>query len=141
MNVIEKVRALNFPDGEYVVVGSGILGAKNIREIHDVDIVASPGLFERCKSGGWEQMPWTYEKIGQIYLRKAGCELYLDVNCKDFNPTLQELIQRSEMIEGIPFASFEDTVNFKRAYGKPKHLKDIELIERYKSLQSDRLTT
>lgn len=132
MNIIQKVKALNFPNNEYVVVGSGILEAKGIRETNDIDIVVSPDLFEKCKAHSWEQVPWTYEKIGQIYLRKAEYELYLDVNCKDFNPTLSELLERAEIIEGIPFASLEDTSNFKRAYGKPKHLRDIELIEQYR---------
>ena len=136
MNIVEKVKALDFPDGEYIVVGSGILGAKNIREIHDVDIVVSSDLFEKCKNDGWEQAPWTYEKIGQIYLKKAEYELYLDVNCRDFNPTLRELLQRAEMIEGVPFASLEDSVSFKRVYGKPKHLRDIELIERFENSRS-----
>lgn len=131
MNVIEKVKSLSFPDGQYVVVGSGILAVKGIRESHDIDIVVIPVLFEKCKAEGWEQVPWTYEKMDQVYLKKDEFELYLDVNCKDFNPTFQELFQRAEIIDGVVFASLQDTINFKRAYNKPKHLKDIELIEQY----------
>jgi len=31
MNIIEKAKKLNFPSGEYVIVGSGILEALGIR--------------------------------------------------------------------------------------------------------------
>ncbi len=131
MNIFEKVKSLNFPTGQYVVVGSGILEAKGIRETHDVDVVVTPELFEKCKTEGWEQVPWTYEKIDQIYLKKGEFEVYLDVNCRDFNPTFSELIQRAETIDDITFASLQDTINFKRAYNKPKHLADLKLIEKY----------
>jgi len=131
MNIIEEVRSLDLPLGEYVVVGSGILAAKGLRRTEDVDIVVSPTLFKKYRALGWEQMPWTYEKKGQIYLKKGIFELYLDVNCKDFNPTLDELVQRAEVIDGVAFSSLEDTINFKKAYGKPKHLEDVGLIREY----------
>ncbi|MEN9342388.1 MAG: hypothetical protein RIQ54_644 [Candidatus Parcubacteria bacterium] len=88
MNIIEEVKKLNFPIGQYVIVGSGPMAVRGLRDAHDIDIVVTRELFETCKANGWEAVPWTYpEKIGQIYLRKNYVELYLDVNCADFNPT------------------------------------------------------
>lgn len=45
MNIIEKARELNFPAGEYGIVGSGPLGALGIREAGDLDVAVSPKLF------------------------------------------------------------------------------------------------
>jgi len=98
---------------------------------NDIDIVVTPKLFEKSKNEHWEQIPWTYEKIGQVYLKKDNIELYLDVNCKDFNPTFSELRGQADIIKDIPFASLDDTIKFKKAYNKPKHLKDVEMILEY----------
>ena len=132
MNIFEEVRKLNFPPRQYVVVGSGPMAARGIREIRDIDIVVSPEFFEKCKQDGWEQVPWTYsEKLEQVYLKQGVVELYLDVNCGNFNPKTDELIQRADVIDGIPFASLEDVIRFKKEYNKPKHLADIKLIAEY----------
>ena len=73
---------------------------RGMRETNDIDIVVSAQLFEKCKNEGWEQIPWTYpDKIGQKYLRRNDIELFLDVNCGTFNPTLEELITRTDTIE------------------------------------------
>lgn len=134
MNIVQEIKNLNLPIGNYVVVGSGILIAHKLKEGHDIDIVVSKQLFEKCKSEGWDQIPWTYEdKIGNNYLRKNNVELYLDVNKGDFNPSLEELLLSAEIIDDVPFASFQDILKFKKEYSKvnPKHLTDIVLIEDY----------
>lgn len=132
MNIFEDIKKLKFPQGQYIIVGSGPLVARGIRETNDIDIVVSPELFEKCKKDWWEQLPRTYpDKIGQIYLRHGYIELFLDVNCGDFNPTLAELLQRADIIQGISFVSLEDVIKFKKAYNKPKHIQDIKMIEQY----------
>lgn len=132
MNIVEEMKKLQFPQGQYVIVGSGPLGIRGIKETNDIDIVVSPELFERCKQDWWEQLPRTYpDKIGQIYLRHGYVELFLDVNCGDFNPTLKELLQRADIIEGITFVSLKDVIKFKQSYNKPKHWEDIKIIEKY----------
>lgn len=132
MNIVEEMKKLKFPQEQYVIVGSGPLVVRGIRETNDIDIVVSPKLFEKCKQDWWEQLPRTYpDKIGQIYLRQGYVELFLDVNCGDVNPTLEELLQRSDLIEEISFASLADILQFKIAYNTPKHRQDIKRIEKY----------
>ena len=132
MNVIEEVKKLNFPIGQYVIVGSGPMAVRGLKKAHDLDIVVTREFFEKCKVNGWEIMLWTYpEKIGQIYLRQNDTELYLDVNCGNFNPTTEELIKRADIFEGIPFITLKDMLRFKKAYNREKHHKDIEITEIY----------
>jgi len=136
VNIFQEVLDLNFPENNYVVVGSGILVALGLKEGHDVDIVVTTELFEKCgKEAIWEQIPWTYpEKIRQIFLRKGLVELYLDVNCGKFNPTFEELLARATTLNNVAFASLEDTLKFKKEYvinNHPKHIKDIETIKEY----------
>jgi len=105
---------------------------RNIKKSEDIDIVVSRELFEKCKQEGWTQVDRTYpDKIGNIYLRRDCIELYLDVNCGNFNPTLEELCQRADIVEGIAFASLEDVIKFKQSYNKPKHKEDVQKIKDY----------
>lgn len=134
MDIIQEVRKLDFPVGKYVVVGSGPLAVRGLKEARDIDIVVTEDLFERCISDGWDILPWTYpEKIGQSYLRRGIVELYLDVNCGDMNSTIAELIGRAELIDDVPFITVSDMIRFKRAYlcNNPKHERDILVAERY----------
>ena len=130
--ILEEIKKLKFPKGHYIIVWSWPMIVRNIRESNDIDIVVSNKLFEKCKQDNREQISWTYpDKLWQIYLRKNNIELYLDVNCGSFNPKLEELIERSDLIGDIPFVSLDDIIKLKKAYNKPKHLEDIKKIERY----------
>jgi hypothetical protein len=132
MNLFEEIRKLNFPSDQYIVVGSGILAAKCIRETNDLDIVVTPELFERCKSEGWEVLPWTKESIpGKDWLKKNNVEVYVQLSRKTGGIPASELIKDAEIIEGIPFITLETLIDFKQEYGRPKDFEDIKIIERY----------
>ncbi|MFZ2150863.1 MAG: hypothetical protein WAZ12_03925 [Candidatus Absconditicoccaceae bacterium] len=130
--ILEEIKKLKFPRGHYIVVGSGPMIVRNLRESNDIDIVVSNKLFNKCINNNWEIVPRTYpEKLGQFYLRYSCVELYLDVNHGNFNPTLEELLQRADIIDNIPFISLKDLIKLKKAYNKPKHLEDIKNIKLY----------
>jgi len=132
MDIFKEIKKLDFPFGKYVIVGSGPMAARGIREVHDIDIVVTPDLFDKLKKEGWEIKQWTYPGTeGRIYLQNGIIEIYLGVNYGNFNPTTEELIARANVIKNIPFATLEDIIQFKSAYNREKHLKDIELIKEY----------
>lgn len=138
--LIDKIKALNLPLWHYVIVGSWSMIAHNIKESEDIDIVVSEELFNVYKQkDNWQKMPRTYpDKIWEIYLRQYNVELYLDVSCGNYNPTLSELISRAEIIENISFASLQDILKLKKEYSrtKTKHLEDIKKIEEYLKVTS-----
>ena len=49
MNILQKVKELNLPEGSYVVEGSGVLDVLGIREANDIDLVVSPEVYEKLK--------------------------------------------------------------------------------------------
>lgn len=135
MDIFREINKLSFPLGSYVVVGSGHLVALGLKKGKDVDIVVTEELFNKCRRGGWEVLPWTYPGTeGRIYLRRGLVELYLSVSVGG-GPTSDELIKRAVVIKGIPFARLEDILKLKKEYLKvnPKHLADIKIIEDYLS--------
>ncbi|MEI8223798.1 MAG: hypothetical protein WCG20_01605 [bacterium] len=132
IDIFTTIKNLNFQSNQYIIVGSSPMAAHAIRNVDDIDIVVTPTLFETCKQQGWEQIPWTYsDKLGQVYLRRGSVELYLDVNCGNITPSFEDLLERSEVIDTVRFASLTDILKFKQAYNKPKHLVDVALIQEH----------
>src|SRR5688572_20864099 len=105
MNIFAELQKLNFSPESYVVVGGAAMAARDIKETSDIDIVVTPDLFELCKQSGWKEH---LRPNGERGLSKGGVELYLHVNCGDFNPTFQELQGRAEIIDSLPFCSLQD---------------------------------
>lgn len=132
MNIFNEMGKLNLPQGHYVIVGSGPMVVRDMRSSKDLDLVVSSELFEKYKQEGWQQLFKTYPgKTNEMYLKNDEIELYLNVNDKNFNPTLEELVERSDTIKGFSFISLQDVINFKKAYNRPKDREDIKIIEEY----------
>lgn len=128
MNIITKIKELNFPIGEYVVVGSGILDALNIRKANDIDIAVTPKLHEQLRKTGEFKEDIRYNTI---FLLKDGLEIIPQLNWEKYDTTTEEAISSAKIIEGVPFMNLEELIKFKTALGREKDFKDIELIKKY----------
>jgi len=128
MNIINKVKALNLPFGEYVVAGAGILEALNIRETNDVDVAVTKDLHKKLReTGEWEEE----EKYGKIFLKKEKVDVIPQLDWEEYKTTTEEAISSATVIEGIPFMNLEELIKFKTALAREKDFKDIELIKEY----------
>ena len=128
--VINEVKKLNLPAGEYVVVGGAILAAHNLRETNDIDIVATPSILDWCKAEGWKTAP---RPNGEAGYTKGCIEIYPEVNAGSHRPETPALIKRADVIQGVPFASLHDLLEWKKAYGREKDMRDVELITKFLS--------
>jgi len=132
INIFKEVKKLNFPTDCFIVVGSGIMAVKNIREAYDLDIVVSEELFEKCKNKDWELKPWTrVGTIGKPWLKKGITELMVEIISGDEILNLKALKKEGEEINGIWFLSLKQLIKFKKAYGRSKDFDDIALMEKY----------
>lgn len=133
MDIFLELRKLDLPSNQYIVVGSGIMSAKGIRPTNDLDIVTTPEIFEKYKrKNGWELFDWTKPGItGKEWLRKDAVELYQQLSRKDGSLSVADLLEDSEIINGVPFISLERLIEFKQEYGRPKDFEDIQLIRDY----------
>ncbi len=137
MNIVEKIKKLNFPPDQYIVVGGAVLATHGIRNTEDLDLLVSPELFERCKQEGWNLNPWTKEgKKGKDWLEKDGVELYTELIMVEKSIVAKDLTGSDiEKIEGVPFLSLTRVAEFKkeylRLYNRSKDVKDLSLIETY----------
>jgi len=128
MDLFSEIKKLNFSSNKYIVVGGAAMAARNIKETCDIDIVVTPDLFEHCKQEGWQEH---LRPNGGPGLKKGMIEVYLDVNSGNFNPSFEELRNRAQIIDEIPFCSLEDVRRFKKEYNRDKDIKDINLIDNY----------
>ena len=135
MNIFQKVKELNLPPGQYVVFGSGPLAAHSIRPTRDVDLFVTTALYQQLKNEGWEEKGWPL--TGGKYLSKDDLYEVDDTwHYGDYNPAPEAIIAVADIMDGVPFAPLAEVLKWKKAFGRPKDLKDIILIEQYESARS-----
>jgi len=83
MDIFKKLKELNFPLGEYVLVGSGPLAARGIREASDLDIAVTPKLFkELIESKKYQKI----EKYGKLFLEADNIDnTSIRLGCLSYN--------------------------------------------------------
>jgi len=128
MDIIKKVKELDFPFGEYVIIGGGILEALGIRDTNDIDVVVTPNLLKKLRESGKykEEIKW-----GKLFLLGDKIEIGDKLNWDNYSTEISEAIKTATIIDGVPFLNIEETIKFKTALGREKDFKDIILIEKY----------
>ncbi len=134
-NIIERIKGLNFPADQYVVVGSGLLDALGIRKAADIDIAVLPDLHKKlCEDSDYEK----YEKYGKVFLKKEDVDIIPSLSWSEYPTTTEEAIRSAMIIDNIPFMNPQELKKFKQALGRDKDIKDIRLIDDYLSTVNTR---
>lgn len=135
MNIVETVKALNFPDAEYVVVSGGTLAVLGIRETRDIDIAITSTLYtDLCVSGEWEEKePWSKLTLEKLAGTRNGIaiEIIPEIRWEAYTTPVEEIIASALVVDSIPFMNLDELIKFKHALGRPKDMKDIKRIEQY----------
>ena len=127
--LFESITALNIEPKDYIVVGSGVLGALELREVADIDIIVSEQVMQEFeKKSGWTPR---YFDDGTYYLLKDDYELGQDWDSRDNKPNLTDLKSTEIVINDVPFLGLERLRSWKQRKSREKDLKDIELIDKY----------
>lgn len=128
MNIVEEVKKLNLPVGQYVVVGSAAMDMRGIRASHDINIAVLPAIFAHLReSGNWQMT----EMEGRVHLMFGAYEILSDVRIRGYESTIPDLIRTAEIIDGVPFVDLIELRNYKHARGSQKDQDDIVLINDY----------
>jgi hypothetical protein len=123
---ISELKQLNLPIGEYVIVSSGPLAIRNIRECSDLDVLVSNTLFENFSQ--------RHEILDAGPLRKisiGNIDLLNKPDVSDEVYSISQQIADAEVIEGVPFQKLDTCIYFKKKSAREKDLRDLELIEEY----------
>lgn len=120
----EMLRGLDFlglSRDDYAIFGSGPLGIRGIRESADIDIVVRDEVWEGlCKKFPCEDD--SFISVGDIDVVRDYWKKWFDMD---------ELIDGADIIEGYRFVKLEHVVEWKKARGKEKDLRDVVLIDAY----------
>ncbi|MCH8889400.1 hypothetical protein IID26_03185 [Patescibacteria group bacterium] len=128
MDIIDEIKKLQFPLGQYVVVGSGTMAALGIREARDIDIAVISKLYDfLCATGKWEKE----EYHGKILLKQGKVEIIPQLNWNEYATTTEEAITSAILIDNIHFMNLKELKKFKLALGRKKDFEDIKLIDQY----------
>jgi hypothetical protein len=127
-DLIAKIKEQNFPQGSYVVFGSGPLAAARIRDTNDIDLVVSGRLYDFLKEKGWHEK----ELANGIHsLEHESFEVVRTWKIGSYHPRLENLLTSAEVVNGVPFVNLQEVRIWKKVMGRPKDWRDIELIDRY----------
>lgn len=132
MTIFERIKKLNLPNNEYVVVG-GAMEAHGIRNARDIDIVVTKKLFnELSKARKWDKyvvyQEYSYGIKKIMHSDELDVISHYSFEDKYYCP-IEELITGADVIEGISFVSLHELLKWKKACAREKDLKDVILIE------------
>lgn len=128
---LEKVKELHLPMDSYIVIGSGLLTVLGLRSAQDVDLVIAPHLRDQFEEDNiWKKE----EKWGKTFYTFDVYDVATGLAWKEYPTTFKEALGTALYIEEVPFLNVEETIRFKRALGREKDEKDIELLEKYGSM-------
>lgn len=127
--LLQELKKLNLPLGEYAITSSGPLAVRGIRETADIDIIVSEKLWETIS----EKYPADGEESKRNKITIGNIEVLggFSSTWSDEEASIQKQIETADIIGGFPFVKLEFIKRFKQRLGRDKDLKDIELINQY----------
>lgn len=124
--LLEEFKKLNLPDGKYVIYGSGPLGIREIREVHDLDVVVTDDLYKKLLEKYFKkekiEEKKRFIKLNRIEIIPASYSLIKDI---------KKVIADADIIDGLRFVRLKDLLRWKRKMGRQKDFEDIKLIKNY----------
>lgn len=127
----ENLKKLNLPADQFVVVSSGALSVRGIRDSEDIDVIVTESL--------WNQMIKEYS-VGINSFGVQNLELENDIEI--LNPTQsifgnskvisrEEIFEKADIFDGVKFINLDHLKKIKKELGREKDLKDVALIDDY----------
>ena len=126
--IVDRVKGLELPMGEYALFGSVPLAAHRIRESRDVDLLVTIELYQELRLRGWKEKK---TGIGREVIVSGCFEAGYSWTYGKYKSDAKKLIENAEIVNGVPVVALEEVIKWKRALGRKKDLKDIISIERY----------
>jgi len=123
MSVVDKVRALALPNDQYVVIGSGLLDAWNLREASDVDMVVTDALFDELSQ---DARFVAGTKHGDRFLEWGDYEV-----CDNWGSegSFDQLYADSLLVDGVRFVSPDYLIAWKERRNEEKDRRDVALLK------------
>lgn len=127
LSFVDRVKLLNLPLEDIIVIGSGVMDALGIRSSGDVDLVVRKELFAALQDSGEWQKDMVHD---EPVLRRDDVEVWLSWS-NSGEPNFDELLANAVAIDGVWFVSPQFLLEWKKAKRRPKDIQDVALLEEY----------
>lgn len=130
----DKVKALNLPLDQIIVIGSGILDQLGIRPASDIDLAASSDLMKKLSE---ESSDWS-KKFGynqRFYFVKddGSAEVWDGWDFDGQAVSYDDLLDYAVKYDGVRFVDLEFLRKWKSWRGREKDVRDVELIDEWRA--------
>lgn len=130
----DKVKALNLPLDQIIVIGSGILDQLGIRPASDIDLAASPDLMKKLseESGNWIKK---FDDNQRFYFVKddGSAEVWDGWEFDRQAVSYDDLLDYAVEYDGVRFVDLEFLRKWKSWRGREKDVRDVELIDEWRA--------
>ncbi|MEO0271600.1 MAG: hypothetical protein ABIM30_00705 [candidate division WOR-3 bacterium] len=133
--LLNSLLSLGLSKGRYAVFGSAPLWVHGIRDsIHDLDVVVDKKTFhELAESDKFKQYisrgVLTGDPLIRIPTEHGDIEIFYKIPSAPKGLTPEKIISKAKTYYGVPMASLEHVLEWKRNLGREKDLVDIKKIE------------
>ena len=130
----DKVKALNLPLDQIIVIGSGILDQLGIRQASDIDLAASSDLMKKLseESGDWIKK---FDDNQRFYFIKddGSAEVWdgweFDGQVVSYDGLLDYVVE----YDGVRFVNLEFLSRWKKWRSLEKDTQDVKLIDEWRA--------
>ena len=130
----DKVKALNLPLDQIIVIGSGILDQLGIRPASDIDLAASSDLMKKLseESGDWLKK---FDDNQRFYFVKddGSTEVWDGWEFDRQAVSYDDLLDYAVKYDGVRFVDLEFLRKWKSWRGREKDVRDVELIDEWRA--------
>ena len=130
----DKVKALNLPLDQIIVIGSGILDQLGIRTASDIDLAVSSDLMEKLseESGNWLKK---FDDNQRFYFVKddGSAEVWDGWEFDGQVVSYDDLLDYAVEYDGVRFVDLEFLRKWKSWRGREKDVRDVELIDEWRA--------
>ena len=130
----DKVKALNLPLDQIIVIGSGILDQLGIRPASDIDLAASSDLMKKLseESGDWLKK---FDDNQRFYFVKddGSAEVWDGWDFYGQAVSYDDLLDYAVKYDGVRFVDLEFLRKWKSWRGREKDVRDVELIDEWRA--------
>ena len=119
-DILERLRALDWPADEYWLVAGGAMVLYGLRpETHDLDLGCTTARADALEAAGvpFEEMS---DGSGRRFTVSGDVEVFENW-----------LMDRGELVDGVPAVSLQGLREMKRALGREKDLRDVARIDAF----------
>ena len=130
----DKVKVLNLPLDQIIVIGSGILDQLGIRPASDIDLAASSDLMKKLseESGDWLKKLDDNQRC-EFVKEDGSAEVWDGWDFDGQTVSYDDLLDYAVEYDGVRFVDLEFLRKWKSWRGREKDVRDVELIDEWRA--------